>query len=293
MAETFLTPVIDSLIKLLKDEVKSLKGIHREVESLKRELEIIHSLLKDANAREDREELSDAVKTWVKQLREEADRIEDVIDEYRWHVAQSTTDKRGLVGFLYKTSRRIKALKSRYPITSQIYDIKESLRRIKDAGQGYGLSQSLGLQGSTSKTSYVEEHDTQLGSHFVVEDNEYVDVPFVQGELKRHLVEEEPARMIISLVGQGGIGKTTLVKKVYDEVKHNFDCSVWITVSQSYHMEELLRVTMNQIGQIADSTTNQGLITPLRQYLQTKRYVVVFDDVWDTNFLGNCETCFS
>ena len=42
----------------------------------------------------------------------------------------------------------------------------------KDAGQGYGLSQSLGLQGSCSQPSYVEEHDTRLSSHFVVEDDE-------------------------------------------------------------------------------------------------------------------------
>ena len=102
MAETFLTPVIRSLFQLLQDEVKSLKGVHREVESLKRELEIIQSLLKDADAREDRGELSDAVKAWVKQLKVEADHIEDVIDEYRWHVAQSTTDKDGFVGFLCK-----------------------------------------------------------------------------------------------------------------------------------------------------------------------------------------------
>ncbi|PON92608.1 cAMP-dependent protein kinase regulatory subunit [Trema orientale] len=75
MAETFLTPIIESLIQLLTDQVKSLKGFEREVESLKTELSILQSLLKDADAREDRGEFSDAVKAWVKQLRQEADRI--------------------------------------------------------------------------------------------------------------------------------------------------------------------------------------------------------------------------
>ncbi|PON67086.1 NB-ARC domain, LRR domain containing protein [Parasponia andersonii] len=289
MAETFLTPVIESLIQLLAIEVRSVAAVHKEVESLKRELEIIQSLLKDVNTRSDRGDLGDAVNTWVKQLREEANHIEDVIDEYRWHVAQSTSDKLGFVGSLCKIGCQIKALQSRYPISSQIRNINESLRRIKDIGQGYGLSQSFRLQGSSSKTSNTEELDTRLGSHFIVEEDEYVDVPLVQGELKSFLIEGASIRTVISLVGQGGIGKTTLVKKVYDEVKQNFDCHVWITVSQSYDNEKLLRITMKQIGQIAESTASnydmiQGLITPLRQYLQTKKYVIVFDDVWDTNF---------
>ncbi|KAF4350741.1 hypothetical protein F8388_000771 [Cannabis sativa] len=228
MAEMFLTPIIHSLIDLLKDEVGSIKGIRKKVESLKRELDIIQALLKDADAKANREDLiSDAMKVWMKQLREEADHINDVIDEYRWHVVQGTTEKCGLNGFLLKIGGPIKALKSRYTISSQIEDIIQSLRQIKDVGQGFGLSRSL--QGSGDKTWWREEHGDRFGAHFVEEDEEYVDIPLFQGQLKSFLLEGESARMIISLVGQ-------------------------------------------------------GLITPLRQHLETKRYVVIFDDVWDTNF---------
>ena len=91
------------------------------------------------------------MKTWVKQLREEADHVEDVIDEYRSRVAQNAIDKHG---FLNKIGRRIKALKSRYLIASQIRDINESLLRIKGVGQAYGLSQFLGIQNTAGKTTY-------------------------------------------------------------------------------------------------------------------------------------------
>ncbi|XP_062078314.1 disease resistance protein RPM1-like isoform X3 [Humulus lupulus] len=292
MAENFLTPVIESLVHLLTNEVQSYKGVRRKVECLKRELEVIQCLLKDADAKSDRGELSDAVTSWVKQLREEADHTEDVIDEYRRHVAQSTADKRGFVGFLSKVSHQIKAVKSRYPIASQIRIINESLRRIKDEGLAYGLSQSLGLQSSSRENMYMEEHDPRLGSLFIVENDEYVNVPSIQEELRRSLVEGASTRTVTSIVGQGGIGKTTLVKKVSDEVKHNFDCHAWIDVSQSYDVKKLLKIMIQQLCEIAECTstsarehsTIQGLITPLRQYLQAKRYLVVFDDVWNANF---------
>ncbi|XP_062081002.1 disease resistance protein RPM1-like [Humulus lupulus] len=290
MAESFLTPVIESLVKLLTNEVNLLKGVHKEVESLKRELEIIQSFLKDAKTRIDRgDELSEAVKTWMKQLKEEAERVEDIIDEYRHHVAQGTTHKRGFIAFFFRIGHQIKALKSRYPVASHIHSIKESLRTIKDIGQGYGLSQSLALQGSSSDTSIQVHHDPRLVSNFIEED-EYVDVPIIQEELNTSLTTQGVStRMVISIVGQGGVGKTTLVKKLYDEVKQCFDCHVWITVSQLYDMEKILKIMVKQMCPIADSTTERErdliqLITLLRQSLLTKRYVVVFDDVWDRDF---------
>jgi disease resistance protein RPM1 len=41
----------------------------------------------------------------------------------------------------------------------------------------------------------------------------------------------------------GGQGKSTLAKKFFDDkdIIGHFDCRVWITVSQSYNIEGLLR----------------------------------------------------
>ena len=50
MAEivTVLTPVIDMLVQLLIKEANSFKGVHKEMKSLKDELESIDCFLKDA-----------------------------------------------------------------------------------------------------------------------------------------------------------------------------------------------------------------------------------------------------
>ncbi|XP_034690543.1 disease resistance protein RPM1-like [Vitis riparia] len=94
----------------------------------------------------------------------------------------------------------------------------------------------------------------------------------------------------------GGLGKTTLANKVYDnkELVGHFDCSAWITVSQSFKMEELLRNMTMKFYQARKEPVPEGintvdessLMTLTRQYLQDKRYVVVFDDVWKLDFWG-------
>ncbi|GMN60879.1 hypothetical protein TIFTF001_029969 [Ficus carica] len=291
MAETFLTPVIEKLIELLAEEVSSLKGVHKEAKSLKDELEIIQPFLKDAEAKSERGEVSYAAKVWLKQIREEADRIEDVVDEYLHHLSQRRQQQGGFADSLRKAGHFIKALKPRRDIASEIRDIKDSLREIKERGQSYGLRPfEQGSSRGTTTADLATPINSRLGSLFI-EDEELVGIDSTSEKLIRSLVEEPSARMVISVVGEGGIGKTTLAKRVYGDevVKGHFDCHVWITVSQSYDVEKILRMmkkricpTRGQPGEEID--TIEELMSLLRQHLQTKRYVVVFDDVWQSDF---------
>ncbi|KAL5547971.1 hypothetical protein UlMin_003202 [Ulmus minor] len=291
MAEMVVAPVINVLAQLLIEEANWFKGIHREVKSLKDELESIRCFLKDAEERSEKGNVNDGVKTWVKQVREEAYHIEDVIDVYLLHVAKQTLQHGGL-GFLLKTSYLFKGLKRRHDIASEIRNIKSSLHEIKDRGKRYGFD-SVEKESSRGTATSEQDHDPRLGSLFV-EDDEFFDVGFSREELMTRLVEGQSTRMVISLVGTGGIGKTTLVKKVYDDevLKGHFDCCAWITVSQSYNLEKLLRTMTQEIHQATEyiagetGTIIERLISALRIYLETKRYIVVFDDVWQLDFWG-------
>ncbi|EXB45110.1 Disease resistance protein RPM1 [Morus notabilis] len=285
MAETFLSPIIEKLTELLIEEGFSLKGVRKEVKSLKDELEIIEPFLKDAEAKVEKDKGFDASKAWLGQIREEAERIEDLVDDYVYRIEHHCYEG-GFMGALRKACHCIKALKARYDIASEIQDIKESLQGIKDRGVGYGLRPLE--QGSSSKPTNGERQDPRLGSLFMEED-EIVCIDDASEELMRMLIDGESMRSVISLVGQGGIGKTTLARKVYNDevVKAHFDCHAWITVSQSYDMKNLLRIVSRQVRlpqRIIEEECNiDELISPLKQFLQTRRYVVVFDDVWQND----------
>ncbi|KAI7981727.1 Disease resistance protein RGA2 [Camellia lanceoleosa] len=66
-------------------------------------------------------------------------------------------------------------------------------------------------------------------------------------ELK--LVHEDPGLKVLSVSGMSGLGKTTMVKKVFDDavVKNHFQSHVWIIVSESFKIEVLLKGIIKQL----------------------------------------------
>uniref|UniRef100_A0A2N9FGY5 Uncharacterized protein n=1 Tax=Fagus sylvatica TaxID=28930 RepID=A0A2N9FGY5_FAGSY len=265
MAESAVSLVIENLFPLLVQEARLLRGIHGKVASIKAELEIIQSFLKDADTTAEKEDMSNVVKTWVKQVREEAYHTENVIDEYIHNV-----------------------------IASKIQDISNNLKEKREMAVSYRFN-TIEQGGPSNDAKSVTWHDPRVASLFI-EEAEVVGIESHRNKLIDWLVELPSNHTVISVVGIGGVGKTTLVKKVYnnEKVAAHFDCCAWITVSQSYRMEKLFRDMIKQFykarKEIApkdiETMEEIKLIEVLRQYLHEQRYIAVFDDVWDTEFWG-------
>ncbi|XP_019256300.1 PREDICTED: putative disease resistance RPP13-like protein 3 [Nicotiana attenuata] len=83
----------------------------------------------------------------------------------------------------------------------------------------------------------------------------------------------------------GGCGKTTLAKKAQDHlsIMSRFDIQVWVTISQEYHLREvLLSLVCSVAGNKFQDMSDDQLMEKAYRALKGRKYLIVIDDVWST-----------
>ncbi|XP_004499777.1 disease resistance protein RPM1 [Cicer arietinum] len=300
MADTAVSLVLQEICQFLLEKRTLLTGIEKEFTDIKDELESIHAFLKDADKRAADEGgvggADEGVKTWVKQLREASFRIEEVIDEYNMYEAKRVNNS-GFLGTFQMIMSMMTSMSPRHQICSELQDIKSSIGRIKERSSRFEFK-SESESGSSRGTKAPRIGDPRMAPYFI-EETQVVGFESPRDELVSCLVDGNNELMLVSVVGMGGLGKTTLAKHVFDSqlVKRHFDCRSFITVSQSYKMKELLidmikkfcKDSNEHIPKGLQKMDDETLITHVRKYLATKRYLVLFDDVWKESFSDEIE----
>ncbi|KAL4572853.1 hypothetical protein LXL04_019641 [Taraxacum kok-saghyz] len=102
--------------------------------------------------------------------------------------------------------------------------------------------------------------------------------------IRDKLVEDRKQLEVVSIVGMGGIGKTTLATKVFSDpyVVHHFYVRAWVTVSQTFEKRDLLIQILSSIGvqEEFENANEFRLRQLLHKSLTRKRYLIVVDDIW-------------
>jgi DNA-directed RNA polymerase specialized sigma subunit len=86
---------------------------------------------------------------------------------------------------------------------------------------------------------------------------------------------------LITLTGISGIGKTTLAVQLVQQIKNEFECTVWHTLDEFPTIDKFqsnLIQLFSQSEKQDSSPTNQKRL-PLIKYLQNHRCLIVLDDV--------------
>ena len=81
---------------------------------------------------------------------------------------------------------------------------------------------------------------------------------------------------IVSVVGFGGLGKTTLVKTIYDKIIGDFDCSAFVPVGRNADAKKIIMDILLDLGMYRSRFTMldiRQLIDILRERLEKKRYI--------------------
>nr|XP_027081479.1 disease resistance protein RPM1-like [Coffea arabica] len=288
MAEEVLSFVLDQLSTFLREEGRLLGGLWQEVQFIRDELGHMRAFLREAEAKE--EDAQPRLQEWIKQVREAAYDTEDILDEFVARFARHRAT--GFYGSVRRIFSSIKNLRARHRVASEIQIIKSRIKSISEAHQRYQSESSSNSLPPVNNTTWRYSRDDAL----LVEEAKLVGIDQPKNHLISELLEGDDHQLkVVSVVGMGGLGKTTLVKKVHEdpEVRRRFPVRAWVTVSETCDFQFLLKDLIRQLHKEGNKAVTQSIessnTTELKEIIkdflqQAGRYAIVFDDVWDVEF---------
>ncbi|KAI3884931.1 hypothetical protein MKX03_037867 [Papaver bracteatum] len=287
MVDAVISFVVEKLGDALIGETFFLHSVRSQVEKLRDELIRMQCFLKDADARE--QQGDEGVRNWIAEIRNIAYDAEDVIDTFMLKVDSTCKTNKGIKHFLTRNAWMVKNLGHLYRVGYEILAIQARLKAISDSRVTYGIKDLGDRETSSCETNQRMVQHPLRNRYSHVEDNEVIGFEEHTKTLLTELMKYDERRCVISIVGVGGLGKTTLAKKVYrhDTIKNRFDCCGWSSISQQLNVQdslgEILNKCMSLTGselQMLKAMSATDLVEKLYNYLQDKRYFVVLDDVW-------------
>ncbi|CAN6362823.1 unnamed protein product [Urochloa humidicola] len=282
LATAALGSLLPKLGALLIDEYKLQKGVRGEIRFLQAEMESMQAALdKVSNLPPD--QIDGVHKVWVRDLKELVFDIEDSVDAFMVRVDVPVhTKPHSFRKFFDRTIGLLTKANSCHHIANDIQDIKRRIKEVANRRKRYKFKDTAGQSERNPVDRRVlacfEETANLVGTDGPVEK--------ISNLLTEGKGEPDKKLMVVSIVGVGGLGKTTIANLVYERLRNQFDCQAFVPVSLKPDMKHILSSILRQVSE--DNCTNAGekdlneLIRSIRKFLVNKRYLIVIDDVWST-----------
>ncbi|KAI4968533.1 hypothetical protein ZWY2020_045863 [Hordeum vulgare] len=286
--------LLGKLGNVLATKYALLSGVRGEIQELKDELESMTGCLRDLAERDDH---SQQTRIWMKQVREVAFDAEDCVDKFCRHLGEHPGDDRGLASYLRRIISLLRTMGLRGKLAAEITRLQSRAKGVSDRRIRYRLEDATGADPrSSSKSLDSASYNLQrwLPTGGGADDSGLVGMDGATKDVVRLLEGGAQSRRVVSIVGFGGLGKTTLATAVYNSPELSaIQCRAFVPVSQTYDRRSLLKSVLKQLVVVPTQTpvnnhplqgiNNWGirrLLTEYRTQLSNKRYLVVLDDVW-------------
>ncbi|XBH81709.1 hypothetical protein VPH35_107228 [Triticum aestivum] len=261
-----MKPVLEKLATLMGGEFSKMKNVRKGVQFLSDELTSMKDLLEKLALVD---ELDPQTKRWRDNVSEMSFDIENIIDDF----GQKFVEKNEKEGLAKKTVRFLKTLRARYQIAGQIERIRKLVLETTARRNRYMFNTPPPKDVTIDPRVAILQKDAANLVGLKVQTDELVD----------WLNDEETHLKVVSIVGFGGLGKTTLANEIYRQPDGGFECCALVPVTQKHNIPKLLRSLLAELGSGAcslDCDVNV-LVNKLKEYLQKKRYLIVIDDLWE------------
>nr|CDM87045.1 unnamed protein product [Triticum aestivum] len=267
---------------LLNKEYNLEISVKIDIESLSEELrEMQLALCKVSEVH--RDYLDDKVKRWADSVREMSYDIEDVVDGFLVHIGHAS-DMGLFMGLMHRMFNLFTWGKTHNPIEDAIKDIKKQVQVVADRRERCKVDEVMANVADTIT------FDPRILAIYK-DPKELVGIKEPRNKLIRWLSNKDgdgnvskPQLKIVSIVGFGGLGKTTLAKAVYDELQSQFQHRAFVSVGRNPNVKKLFEHILDKFGYGSKEAklNEMQLIDKMRRLLQNDRYFIVIDDIWDS-----------
>ena len=275
LATGAMNTLLPKLAELVVGEYNLQKGVKGEIKELEKELTYISAALRKVSE-VPVDQLDEQVKIWVRDARELSYDIEDAVDTFMLRGKgreQEGQDTFSLKGLFAKATNLCKKANNNHKIHNVIKDIMDQVKKVSERRDRYKVD-TIAARPTLSVDPRLEAMYRKA--------TEIVGIDGPKNELVKRLMNEDSTSLqqpkIISIVGFGGLGKTTLALALLQDLKAKFDCHFFVSVSFNPDIKKifkniLVQLDENKYGHIDEAWEINLLINKIIDFLKNRRYI--------------------